>query len=440
MRDELDGQTIERHTGLVNHLKTVLGSEGFKERHRQKETAFTRQRCLTFCVVVLFLVNMVKRALQDELDELFKSLQGGVVAERVVSKSAFTQARQKLKHSAFVELNREQVNYYYQHYEPLRWQGFRLLAFDGSMVTLPDKQAVGEHFGVWHPAAGGTCAKARVSQMFDVLNLVTVEALIAPKRQGERALAEQHCQHLQPTDLLLFDRGYPAFWLFALVLSHGAHFCARMSLSEWKVVADFVATSQTETIIELVAPYQARRACQTRQLPTDSIRLRLIRLDLDNGEGVVLATSLLDTGGFPYTLFKELYHQRWPVEEDYKQIKSRLEVENWTGLSVEAVYQDFHATIFTKNFAAILAQPVQQTVQQQTADYKHRYRINLSNLLSKLKDTIVHLLFTDQIHTLLLALERQMRATLEPIRPGRSFARRKRVKPRRFSVSYKPLR
>jgi len=436
----LDEQLIKGHQELVEHLKRVLGSEGFKERHRQNERAFSRQRCLTFCVVVLFLVNMVKRALQDELDELFKSLQGGVVAERVVSKSAFSQARQKLKHTAFIELNQEQVGYYYQHSAPLRWHGYRLLAFDGSMVTLPDKAAIAEHFGVWRPAAGGHCPKARVSQMFDVLNRVTIEGVIAPKREGERALAAQHGQRLQADDLVLMDRGYPAFWLFALILSRGGHFCARMSLSEWKVVADFVASGQQETVLELQPPSQARRACQQRQLPLDPIRLRLIRLELDKGDVVVLATSLLDSDHFPYALFKELYHQRWPVEEDYKQLKSRLQVENWTGLSVESVYQDFHAALFTKNFAAILAQPVQQAVNQTTTDRKHLSQINQANLLSKLKDTIVHLFLFDQVASLLRAIGQQMLLTLEPIRRGRSFPRRKRVKPRRFSMTYKPLR
>ena len=436
----MDESIIKRHQELVEHLKMVLSGEGFKKRHRQSETAFSRKRCLTFCIVVLFLLNMVKRALQDELDELFKSLQGGVVAERVVSKSAFSQARQKLKHTAFIELNQEQVNYYYQHYAPRRWHGYRLLAFDGSMVTLPDKAAIADHFGVWQAAAGGTCPKARVSQMFDVLNRVTVEGIITPKADGERVLAEQHCQQLQSDDLVLIDRGYPAFWLFALILSRGSHFCTRMSLSEWKVVANFVASGQKEGIVELGPTYEARRACLSRQLPTSPLRLRLIRLELDKAEVVVLATSLLETDRFPFALFKELYHQRWPVEEDYKQIKSRLEVENWTGLTVESIYQDFYATLFTKNFAAILAQPVQQTVNQQTADYKHPYQINQANLLSKLKDTIVHLFLFDQVAALLRALGQQMRLSLEPIRRGRSFPRHKRVKPRRFSMTYKPLR
>ena len=44
----------------------------------------------------------------------------------------------------------------------------------------------------------------------------------------------------------------------------------------------------------------------------------------------MLATSLLDGAAYPTTIFKELYHQRWPVEENYKVMKSRIEIENFS--------------------------------------------------------------------------------------------------------------
>ena len=91
--------------GLIERLKSLLFSEDFKGRHRLNEKDFTRKRCLTFGAVIIFLLNMIKRALQDELDEFFKLLEGAEVAVRVVTKSAFSQARKKLKYEAFVELN-----------------------------------------------------------------------------------------------------------------------------------------------------------------------------------------------------------------------------------------------------------------------------------------------------------------------------------------------
>jgi len=436
----LDYNLANQYQGFINHLKTVLRSERFTERHRRCEKDFTRERCLSFTIIILFILNMIKRALQDELDEFFKALQQDKLADRVVTKSAFSQARKKLKHTAFIELNQEQLSYFYQHFEPVRWRGLRLLAIDGSMSELPNTEAVSEHFGVWHPNAGGTCAKARLSQVFDVLNKVTIDALIAPKDQGERTLAVQHCQHLAENDLVLLDRGYPAFWLFALLRARGVHFCARLTLSEWKVAQQLVASGKQEACVELHPGYEARKACRELGLSTQPIAVRLVRIELPSGEVEVLATSLLDSQHFPYEVFKELYPLRWPVEEDYKQMKSRLEIENWTGISVEAIYQDFHAAVFAKNMAAILAQPAQKVVFQQSSSKKYRYQVNMTNLLSKMKDTIVHLFQDVEILPLLQRLWRQMIKTIEPVRPNRSVPRIKRVKRKRYPMNYKPTR
>ena len=86
----MDQNTALVYLGLIENLKALAFSKDFKERHRQKPKYFTCQRCLTFTIIVIFLLNLVKRSLQDELDEFFKLLQGEEIAERVVTKSAFT--------------------------------------------------------------------------------------------------------------------------------------------------------------------------------------------------------------------------------------------------------------------------------------------------------------------------------------------------------------
>lgn len=436
----MDSNTKQFYTDLLTKIKQRLWSAGFKERHRSSEKAFSRKRTLTFSIVVLFLLNMVKRSIQDELDEFFKAMNGSKIAARIVTKSAFCQARHKLKHEAFIELNQVQVAYYYEAGQSHRWHGFRLLAIDGSMSDLPNNEATSEHFGVWHPQSGGTCAKARLSQVFDVQNKITIEALIAPKSVDERTLAAQHLAHVGTSDLLLMDRGYPAFWLFAAILEQEADFCVRMTVSEWKAVQKFVRSGQKDQYVLLRPGYAAKKKCLAYGLPTDPIRVRLVRVKLPTDEIEVLATSLLDRTHFPASLFQALYHERWPVEEDYKTMKSRLEVENWSGQSVQAIYQEFHASVFTKNLAAILACPAQQIVTQQSQQKKHLYQINLTNLLSKMKDSIVWLLTESDLDDLLHALWQQMVKTTEPIRPGRSYSRQQRVKRKRFPLTYKAIR
>lgn len=420
---------VARTTGLLVDLKTHIFSEGFKERNRQASKNFLRDRCLPFAVVVLFLLNMVKRSLQDELDEFFRLVSDSPVAVRVVSKSAWTQARRKLKYEAFIELNSRQITYFYKHFEPVRWNGYRLLATDGSMTELPNVEEICQHFGVWHPAAGGECPKARISQLFDVLNHVTIQALIEPKAEGERVLAQKHIKHLQPGDLFLMDRGYPAFWLFRSILTQNADFCARMNLSQpWLVVKNFVATGLPEQIVTVSPAYEAKKMCRELGLSTAPLTLRLLRIELVTGEVEVLITSLLDMQLIPHDQFCDLYHHRWPVEEDYKVIKSRIEVENWSGKTVLAIYQDFHAKVFTKNLTAILTHSAQAVVAHETATRQYTYQVNMTNALSKMKDAIVCLLSRIHIQDILQALWTQFTSTIEPIRPNRSVPRRVRVR------------
>ena len=436
----MDQETFTRFQGLFEQLKAVLYSPDFQTRHRRHPQDFTRQRRLTFVIVVCILLNLLKRALQDELDEFFKVLAATPVALRYVTKSAFCQARLKLRYEALVELNRVQVRYFYEHFQPQRWHGFRLLALDGSMSELPPEADLGAHFGEWHPAAGGSCPKARLSQLFDPLNRVTVDALILPKAIGEREAAARHCVHLQSTDLVLLDRGYPAFWLLLLIRATGAHFCLRFKLTGWQIVETFVATGLREQIVTMPPPASTRSECHAHGLTPAPLTLRLIRIELDGGQVEVLGTSLLDQVQYPYDLFKDLYHTRWPVEEDYKAIKSRVEVENWSGTSVLAIYQDFHAKLFTKNLTTLLAFPVATQVAQESPDKQLTYRPNMTHALSKTKDTIVLLLTRAHSAPLLKPLWTLISQTLEPVRPNRSYARKTRVKPRKFAMNYKPVR
>ena len=428
------------HLVLFEKLKSRLLSTDFRELYRQKAKDFTRIRCLSFVVIVISLLNLLKRSQQDELDEFFKLLQGAEVAERVVTKSALTQARKKLKFEAFIDLNQVQINYFYQSLQPQTWQGRRLVAVDGSTIQVPNTAENLAHFGAWQPAKGGPCPMARVSQLFDPLNTLTLDALIAPKAMGERELAAAHFAYLRLGDLVILDRGYPAFWLFALILKHQAHFCARMKLSGWNVVKRFVASGLSEQTVVIQPTYLASQDCRDHQLSTQPLTIRLIRIALADGEVEVLATSLLDSQTDPISIFKELYHLRWPVEEQYKVIKSRIEVENFSGISTLAVYQDFHAKVFTANLTAILTRPAQAVVTQTNAEKKYRYQINLTNALSKMKDTVVLLFQRSNILSLLRDLWQLLIKTTEPIRPDRSYPRIMRVKPKKFPMCYKPIR
>lgn len=388
------------------------------------------------------MINLPAAAYETELCSLNKNLKGLDIAEPLATKGALTKAREKLNHMAFIELNDHLVDLSQAHFAPHRWQGFYLLATDGTLCNIPTAKPIAEHFGQWNGRQGRPCPKARVSQLYDVLNHITVAAVITPKCLGERELAAAHSVNLGPEDLLLLDRGYECFWLFKLILASGANVCARVSCNKLKVVKAFLQSGEKERTIKLSCTPNSARKCFEFELDKKPLRLRLVRIDLPTGETEVLITSLTERQKYPLEVFGDLYHQRWPVEEDYKLMKSRIQIENFSGKTVHSVYQDFYAKVFTKNFAAILIQSVHDRIEAITAGRHYAYKANFTNVLATTRHHIV-VLFNRMQDVLLdnfSKIQNLIVRVLNEIRSGRSEPRAFKKKSRKkFSTAYKPI-
>ena len=90
----------------------------------------------------------------------------------------------------------------------------------------------------------------------------TLDVEIGGYSNGERSLLVRCLSALSSTDLLVMDRGYPAWWLFALLAQKGISFCARLDSCGCarNEVTSFLRSGQTETIIE--RPMQSRIKAQ----------------------------------------------------------------------------------------------------------------------------------------------------------------------------------
>ena len=208
--------------GFLSFVRCCVYSERFRKDNRTKQTAFIRERKLTFPRVLLFLIQKSVKPLQVALNELFGRLDDACLC---VSASAFCQARQKLSHTAFIELNKGGVvGMMYGDNDYLRWHGFRVLAVDGSQVILPDSPSIREEFGSIRIAnqqawlAGQRCYGV-ASVLYDVLNRVVLDSTLAPARAYEVDLAIQHLHAVDATqDLLVFDRNYPSYRYLATLI------------------------------------------------------------------------------------------------------------------------------------------------------------------------------------------------------------------------------
>ena len=358
-----------------------------------------------------------------------------------MTKSALTQARKNLSHTAFIDLNQQAVNAYYSaHPEIKTWHGYRLCAIDGSQIRMPDEPDIVEAFGV-NPGKENQkdCPLALASVYYDVLNHISIDSSISHTTASERECAASHIEHAHPNDLSILDRGYNAFWLYALYVTKNQPFCMRAKINQGLLFKQFAESGKAQTVITLEPNKRSIEQCIEKGLPTCPLKLRLIGVELD-GEVEVLITNLMDEQALPASEFKALYHLRWGAEENYKRLKQWVEIENFSGKSVLSVKQDFYAKVFTTNLTSMVANSAQKQIDKATAHRKYDYQVNFAQALSKMKNTLMELLrlSTQKLQRRLKALIEHMACTIEPIRKGRSYSRPKsKMKNRIFYCNYK---
>jgi hypothetical protein len=391
----------------------------------------------------VFISRGVKSSLQRELDSFYKEATSSEFNIRAATKGAFTKARAKLKYESFIELNDNVNQTFYTEAPYLVWHQMRLLSADGTRLVLPNHKSVIEEFGEhsFGPNADSKRSLATASVLYDSLNLVTLDAQIAPYSASERDLLYKHLEKTKAGDLLLLDRGYPSIALLFLLMAKGVEFCIRMKEDWWLSVKDFMDSGEKERIVSFALPKKDRKLLEAYpEMINKEIRCRLVCIELENGEKEVLCTSLTDMEKYPYEEFCELYHFRWGVEESYKLFKSRAEVEKFSGKTALAVKQDFFAKVFMMSLSAVLAFPIEEKVKKeyQKAKTKHPQKINRTSALSMLMSISVGLFLKNKISKAITAFDSIVFQTREIVRPGRKNERKKRPK-KLYYMNYKPL-
>ena len=421
---------------MYKKITSPLDCPAFIDSLRQHPQDFTRRRQLTFKNLVLFLLNQPRTALQTELDQFYRVLNQTAVETQVVTAQAFSKARNKLKPEVFESLNQALQ----QQIDSLglrqAWRGLRVLAVDGSTVNLPLEPAMTRFFG-----SHCELPVARLSMLYDVADGQTLHSLIVPSEVGERDCAHLHLDHVPADSLTLFDRGYPGHWLFALFEQQQRHFLMRLPCGYNTQVKQFLQSGQAEDTLFFAASHpEARLFCTEAGVDPDGrVELRLIRVKLESGESEVLVTSLLDRQAFPVDVFADLYHRRWGIETDYRRLKQTLCLDNFSGRSVTAVKQDFHARQLLKNLALLMHHLLQPALEQRHKNRKLRWKVNFTQGVSRLKNTLVDLLVRPCVQGLGNLLE-LMANSLSAVRPGRSFPRQRKRLASRGCEGYKPTR
>jgi hypothetical protein len=363
---------------------------------------------------------------QSELDAFFANLANRADLLRKVSAQAFAQARKQVSATAFGRLNDHFLTLVDEQFGFPLWNGLRVVAGDATVLrlTLFGKTRDGKSF-----------ARHVVDAIGFALYLPGIEMTLAAKLYspdvGERQMLFEHLDKLRDNDILVLDRGYPAYWLFAALTQRGRHFCMRADSLNFGAIRTFRRSGLAERIVTLPAP--GKQDALDYEIAATPCKVRLIRRVF--GQKVrVLVTSLLDLDAYPAHQFGALYHSRWRIEEAFRRIKHRLALEHLSGMSWLAAQQDFGAKVLCDNLNALAVHAASETIDPHI---RARYFINRGDTFSRIKRTLGRWLLEglDALDNV-PSVFNQLIKNLVQIKPNRSYPRHFAKKPH-LSHAYK---
>lgn len=342
-----------------------------------------------------------------------------------VSAQAFSQARRKLPSAVVHEVLLAAAQLLEEdHGSDSRWHGRRLLAVDGAQRHCRSTPELIHAFG---RPPGAHYPGLHVTALYDVIAETPVDAVVGPAGSDERGALITVSRSLRPADVVVGDRGYPSFDVFAWLISSGVDFVMRLPLkSTFGPAMEFLADGKKDAVVEL----KRHDHCQC-PAEIDSLQVRLVHVERDGDTDPWLLVTSLSGEDFGPELIAEAYTLRWRVEEFFKLLaREYMDQEMFHSKCADGVRQEVFAqmTLVVMARAAALAAATAIAA----AGVPPR-RLSLKATVLAVGGALVRLLRAEQDDALtdfLGRLVRRLAREPDVPRPGRS-ARRRSLLPRR---------
>ena len=327
-----------------------------------------------------------------------------------------------------------------------KWKGFRVLAVDGSTLGLPNHESLASKFSRHSFGAKKTVDRwmSRVSFLYDVLNNVVIDAQMESYDTSEAALCDAHRGFMREGDLVIFDRYYASHYLFSILSHKKIHYLFRMRDHSWTCVKEFVASPLKDRIVELQVYKYSKVAKKIPANVNKVVKVRLVKQVSRSGEIKVFATSLMDEGQYSRSSIINLYKHRWGVEEAYKTLKARLDIIHFSGITVQAIQQDFYANVLLISLTSILKSQLPTELKTKTSTQNKDKRVPIINntyAVYQTKRLLKRIYFRfNQVHLWINEFLDLVKSTIEYSRKGQ-FNPRKPDKGRQrvYSQNYKSI-
>ena len=331
-------------------LRQMLPDASILDACRRAGYAFRRRQYDPVVTVLHYLAQAIQReeSFAATWHELWVPLAADLpgVAATPPDPSALTHARGRLPVAVMQALADQAL-----HETPdlaSRWRGLRLVALDGSTVSMSREPELVEHFGLHRVRQGA--ARYPLARFCSLLAIGT--STLLGYRFGlfgtpETTMALPLLEILGPDDLILADRYFAGSPTLARLVAAGRSFLMRKNarlIPERLPVARRLGPK--DFLTDLPVSPAARKADPT--LPK-TVRVRLFRATWKAPTGETISewfvTSLVDAKRFKRKTLARLYHQRWRLETSYLEFKQTFHAAVLRSKTVATIEKEFAAHV-----------------------------------------------------------------------------------------------
>lgn len=401
---------------IIQSIKEYITTPGKLEPHRAKNH-FVRKRKLSLFQVIMYLLYTSKASMFQNLSRIREYL--GNLDFPDISKQALSKARQFINPALFKELYYLSVDLFYKQLPSRKlWNGYHLFAIDGSKIELPNSKSNFEFFGEMfgYPDPNRRFTMGLGSIVYDVLDDYIVHASFQRYLASERSAALEHLHNLEDLNIyqnsvVIFDRGYYSEDMFRYCVEH-QHLCLMRLKQNYNI-----AKKCSGEIITVLPGNEKDR--------TEDTKIRVIEVILNDGTKEYLATNLFDSH-ISQQMFRELYFYRWPVETKYKELKSRLAIEEFSGATTTSVLQEFYINVLLSNLSSLIKIQVDEEIQiTAKSTNKYRYQANRAFIIGRIKTIVPKILCNLFDLSVIDRLYKESLRCRSQIMPERTFRRKK---------------
>lgn len=397
---------------------------------------FTRNRKMGFHDTLMMLLTMEADCTKEEIYRYF-----GRTTD-APSKTAFYKQRRKLNMKALANLL---YTFNGMPSKKLYNGRYQFIACDGSAIDIFRNPDDPDTF--FEPNGKSTRGfnQIHINAFYSILDRRFTNLVVQPgrKRNGYAAFCEMvnAAGSDGPPTVCFADMGYASYNSFAHVIENGQYFLIRCNdkrlkgilgqsvadLKEMDCRIDRILT-RTQSKKKRSRPDlsdQYRHIC--RAVPMDylnesrneySISLRVVRFEINPGCFENIITNLPEHE-FNFEDFKDLYHMRWRKENSFRDLKYPLCLKALHSKKYEYVVQEIWARAILHNFSSAII----SGVEIEKRETKYEYQVNFAEAFKICRDFLgIRACRTK------MDVEGLMAQHIEPIRPGRTFARQHRFK------------